>query len=86
MIHSILFDNRAVRILGLVLWIMAYVLAILFLWCSTLPAENLFVTQEAMLIRGLGFALLSVPLTFWMVHAWLVPPRLEEENENPYNK
>ena len=67
-IHSFMVSSLG-RALGIVVWMMSYILALMFFWASTLPAEDLVVSPTSMLIKAVICAVVAIPTTFWMIHS-----------------
>ena len=67
-IYYMMFEVAIVKWLAHVAWVMNYVLSIIFFYVSTLPGEYLIVSLWSLLLKGIIFGIVSIPLTFWLAH------------------
>ena len=67
-IHYVMFRVAIIKWVIHVAWVMNYVLSILFFYASTLPGEYLIVSPWSLLLKGIIFGIVSIPLTIWLVH------------------
>jgi len=67
-IYHAMFEVAVVKYLVHVAWVINYVLAMIFFYVSTLPGEYLIVSPWSLLLKGIIFGIVSIPLTFWLVH------------------